>query len=183
MLFCTDTAWDRYGSELLSVAPGLQVVTLNGDELVSDEDLVRITVAFFSGDAWPERTSRFIVACLQAPNLQWLHTFSAGVDSPVFAEFIRRGARLTTSSGSSARPIAQTVMMMILGLSRDAPAWMRAQQQHRWEPHTGVEVEGTNLAVIGMGPIGDETARASAAVHLRLHGRCSDQAVKTVSGR
>ena len=151
MLFCTDTAWGRYGTDLLVASPGLQVVTLNGEDLVREEDLARVTVAFFSGDAWPERTSRFIVACLQVPNLQWLHTFSAGVDSPVFAEFIRRGARLTTSSGSSARPIAQTVMMMILGLSRDAPAWMRAQQQHRWEPHTGAEVEGRYAEPISAG--------------------------------
>lgn len=172
MLFCTDTAWSRYRDDLLAVAPQLEgnVITLNGDELVSDDQLARVTVAFFSGDAWPERTPRFIVACLQAPNLQWLHTFSAGVDSPVFAEFVRRGARLTTSSGSSARPIAQTVMMMILGLSRDGPAWMRAQQQHLWAPHVGEEVDGANLAVIGMGPIGEETARLGIALGMNVVG-------------
>lgn len=170
MLFCTDTAWARYGAELLTVAPQLDVITLNGDEHVSDEDLARVTVAFFSGDAWPERTAHYIMACLQAPKLQWLHTFSAGVDSPVFGEFVRRGARLTTSSGSSARPIAQTVILMILGLSRDAPAWMRAQQQHVWAPHMGDEVEGANLAVIGMGPIGEETARLGLALGMNVLG-------------
>ena len=170
VLFCTDTAWGRYGDELLGLAPGLEVVTLNGDELVSDDDLARMTVAFFSGDAWPQRTPRFIGACLQAPNLQWLHTFSAGVDSPVFAKFVRRGVRLTNSSGSSARPIAQTVVMMILGLSRDASAWMRAQQEHRWAPHVGDEVDGTNLAVIGMGPIGEETARLGIALGMNVIG-------------
>ena len=170
MLFCTDTAWARYGAELTSVAPQLDVVTLNGDELVSDDDLARMTIAFFSGDAWPERTAHYIMACLQAPNLQWLHTFSAGVDSPVFGEFVRRGVRLTSSSGSSARPIAQTVMLMILGLSRDAPAWMRAQQQHLWAPHTGEEVEGQNLAVIGMGPIGEETARLGQSLGMNVLG-------------
>ncbi len=170
MLFCTDTAWSRYGDDLLGLAPGLQVVTLNGDELVSDDDLARVTFAFFSGDAWPQRTARFIRACLQAPNLQWLHTFSAGVDSPVFTEFVRRGVRLTNSSGSSARPIAQTVAMMILGLSRDVPAWMRAQQEHRWAPHVGEEVDGMNLAVIGMGPIGVETARLGLALGMNVVG-------------
>ena len=170
VLFCTDTAWERYGAELRAAAPGLAVITLNGDELVSNHDLARVTIAIFSGDAWPERTAHFIRACLQAPNLQWLHTFSAGVDSPVFGEFVRRGVRLTTSSGSSARPIAQTVVLMMLGLSRDAPAWMRAQQQHLWSPHTGEEVEGQNLAVIGMGPIGEETARLGQALGMNVIG-------------
>ena len=170
VLFCTDTAWDRYGPEFTQAAPDLQVVTLAGDEKVAEADLARLSIAFFSGDAWPGRTVPFISACLHAPNLRWLHTFSAGVDSPVFAEFVRRGARLTTSSGSSARPIAQTVVMMILGLSRDMPAWMRAQRAHEWAPHVGEEVDGANVAIIGMGPIGEETARLTMALGMNTVG-------------
>jgi D-2-hydroxyacid dehydrogenase (NADP+) len=170
VLFCTDTAWHRYGPEFTAAAPGLEVVTLTGDDTVAESDLARIGVAFFSGDAWPGRTVPFISACLHAPNLQWLHTFSAGTDSPVFAEFVRRGARLTTSSGSSARPIAQTVVMMILGLSRDMPAWTRAQQSHEWAPHTGEEVDGSNVAIVGMGPIGEETARLTMALGMNTIG-------------
>ena len=170
VLFCTDTAWHRYGEEIVTAAPGLEVVPMSGDDKVSETDLDRIRIAFFSGDAWPGRTASFISACLHAPNLQWLHTFSAGVDSPVFASFVRRGARLTTSSGSSARPIAQTVVMMILGLSRDMPAWMRAQQAHEWAPHMGQEVDGANVAIIGMGPIGEETARLTMALGMNTIG-------------
>lgn len=177
VLFCTDTAWARYGRQFRAAAPGLDTVLLAGDDMVADADLARITVAFFSGDAWPQRTARYISACLQAPQLAWLHTFSAGVDSPVFGEFLRRGTRLTTSSGSSARPIAQTVALMILGLSRDAPAWMRAQQAHRWEQHVGEEVDGVNLVVVGMGPIGEEVARLGAAFGMNVVG-CR----RTISG-
>jgi D-2-hydroxyacid dehydrogenase (NADP+) len=145
-------------------------VLLDGDSLVGDDDLTRITIAFFSGDAWPSRTSRYITASLHAPNLRWLHTFSAGVDSPIFAEFVRRGVTLTTSSGSSARPIAQTVAMMILAMSRDLPAWLDAQRESRWVPHTGDEVDGANLAVLGMGPIGEETARLGVALGMNVRG-------------
>ncbi len=177
VLFCTDTAWDRYRDDLVATVPDLEVVVMQGDDTVDADDLARITIAFFSGDAWPGRTIPFISACLHAPNLHWLHTFSAGVDSPVFGEFVRRGVRLTTSSGSSARPIAQTVALMILALSRDMPAWMRAQQQREWAPHIGQEVEGANLAVIGMGPIGEETARIGLALGMNVIG-CR----RTVSG-
>ena len=170
VLFCTDTVWDRYGAEFTAAAPDLRVVTMTGDDTVPEADLARLSIAFFSGDAWPDRTVPFISACLHAPNLRWLHTFSAGVDSPVFSEFVRRGARLTTSSGSSARPIAQTVIMMILGLSRDMPAWMRAQHAHQWAPHVGEEVDGANVAIIGMGPIGEETARLTMALGMNTIG-------------
>ena len=170
MLFCTDTAWNRYGDDFRAAALQLEAVVLQGDDLVSDHDLARITIAFFSGDAWPARTARFISTCLKASSLQWLHTFSAGVDSPVFGEFLRRGARLTNSSGSSARPIAQTVAWMILSLSRKTPDWTRAQFESRWVPHTGEEVDGKNLAVIGMGPIGIETARLGTALGMNVVG-------------
>ena len=170
VLFCTDTAWERYGTEITAQAPDLEVVLMQGDDTVEPADLERITVAFFSGDSWPGRTVPFISACLNAPNLQWMHTFSAGVDSPVFGEFVRRGVRLTNSSGSSSRPIAQTVALMILALSRDLPAWMRAQQRHEWEQHTGEEVEGAHLAVIGMGPIGEEVARLGHALGMDVVG-------------
>ena len=143
---------------------------LSGDDVVADTDLRRITIAFFSGDAWPARTPRFITVCLNAPKLAWLHTFSAGVDSPVFGEFVRRGARLTTSSGSSARPIAQTVALMILAMSRDMPAWMRAQQAHEWAPHIGDEVDGANVVIVGMGPIGRETVQLCTALGMNTIG-------------
>jgi D-2-hydroxyacid dehydrogenase (NADP+) len=170
VLLCTDTAWERYADQFRAAAPGLQVVALSGDDTVTAGDLERINVAFFSGDSYPGRTVSFIGACLNAPNLRWLHTFSAGVDSPVFASFVRRGARLTTSSGASARPIAQTVVLMILGLSRDMPAWSLAQRANEWAPHIGEEVEGANIAIIGMGPIGDETARLAIALGMNVVG-------------
>ena len=72
---------------------------------------------------------------LDAPNLRWLHSMSAGVDNPVFGMFLQRGVRVTTSSGASAEPIAGTVMMYLLALSRDLPQLTRAQAAHEWQPN------------------------------------------------
>ena len=177
VLFCTEHVWTRFGSEITAAAGEIEVVQFVGDQQVSADDLQRITIAFFSGDSWPADTAAFIRCCLKAPNLQWLHTFSAGVDSPVFGTFVNRGIRLTKSSGSSARPIAQIVAWMMIGLSRDAGAWTRAQQAHRWEPRLQEELDGTNLAVIGMGPIGEEAARLGIAFGMNVRG-CR----RTVSG-
>ena len=43
-------------------------------------------------------------ATVRAPNLRWLHTFSAGTDHPVFGALRERGVRVTSSSGASAAP-------------------------------------------------------------------------------
>ena len=169
-VLCTDWVWERYESDLRAAAPGIDPVLLVGDEHVADEDLARIEVAFFSGDSFPERSASFIGACLRAPNLRWLHTFSAGTDSPVFHHFLQSGVRLTTSSGSSAQPIAQTVAMLLLALSRDLPRWVREQAAHHWEPRPHEELIGARLGVVGLGPIGLETVKLGQALGMEVVG-------------
>lgn len=163
VLFCTDTFVEAHGDRLAAVAPGVELVQLTAGGVVDDVDVERITLAFFSSDAWPERAASFMKVALGAPNLQWLHSMSAGVDSPVFTMFTDRGVRLTTSSGASAPPIAATVMLYLLALSRDLPGWLRAQAVHEWSPAPFRELRGQSVAVVGYGPIGQEVVRLAMA--------------------
>jgi len=163
VLFCTDTFAGAHGDRLAAVAPGVELVQLTAGGVVDDVDVERITLAFFSSDAWPERAASFMKVALGAPNLRWLHSMSAGVDSPVFAMFTDRGVRLTTSSGASAPPIAATVMLYLLALSRDLPRWLRAQAAHEWSPAPFRELRGQSVAVVGYGPIGQEVVRLASA--------------------
>lgn len=163
VLFCTDTFLAEHGDRLRSIAPELEYVELVGEEQVAESDIERITITFFSHDAWPERAANFFGVAMRAQNLSWFHTMSAGVDSPVFSTFTDRGVRLTTSSGSSAAPIARTAMMYLLALSRDLPGMIRSQDRAEWNWHRWVELEGRSVAVVGWGPIGQEVARLADA--------------------
>jgi phosphoglycerate dehydrogenase-like enzyme len=162
-LFCTDTFLDAHAADLADAAPDLDVVVLHRGDPVSAADIERITVAFFSNDAWPDRAAPFMRVALDAPNLRWLHSMSAGVDSPVFSMFLDRGVRLTTSSGAGAPPIAETVMLYLLALSRDMPRWFRAQAAHDWSGRPFRELAGQRLVVAGYGPIGREVVRLAQA--------------------
>lgn len=166
-IFCTDTFHDQHADSLASAAPGLDVVVLRPDEEVVREDIERITVVFFSDDAWPERAGPFFKVALSAPNVQWFQSMSAGVDSPVFSTFLDRGVRLTTSSGASAPPIAATAMMYLLALSRNLPRMARAQAAHEWAPEPFVELAGQRLLVVGYGPIGEEVVRLAEAFRMQ----------------
>lgn len=169
-LLCTDFFLDRYGDRLATAAPDLQPVALTGDDVVSETDLARTQVAFFSGDSYPDRAANFMGAVLRAPALRWLHTFSAGTDHPVFAGLFARGVRISTSSGAAAGPIARTVVMYLLALSRDLPRLLRAQAAHEWSPRRFVDLDGTTIGVVGMGPIGLEVIRLSTALGMRPIG-------------
>ncbi|MFP5489546.1 MAG: D-2-hydroxyacid dehydrogenase [Acidimicrobiia bacterium] len=170
VLFCTDTFWDERGDDIVTIDPTVEVVRLVGDEHVTPSDLDRITVAFFSPDAWPSRSANFMGTCLRAERLHWLHTMSAGTDHPVFAGLRSRGVVVTNSAGAAAPSIAQTVMTYLLALSRDLPRTLRDQAECRWAPGRSVDLHGMRLGVVGLGAIGSETARLALAFGMEVRG-------------
>ncbi|MEZ4493748.1 MAG: D-2-hydroxyacid dehydrogenase [Dehalococcoidia bacterium] len=137
------------------------------------DDLQRIDVAFFSGDLYPDGSRGFFAAAQGAPRLQWLHTFNAGIDAPVFGRIMANGTRITTSSGSTAVPIAQTLVTALLMLARGFPEWLQSQRRREWEPRSGPpppDLASQTLTVVGLGAIGTEIARLGQALGLHVVG-------------
>ena len=167
-LLISDWVEDHYGAALDGAARGAARVVLRPGGC--DGDPAGVEVAFFSGDLYPERVREFVLALRDAKQLRWLHSFSAGVDNPWFQSLRARGVRLTTSSGANAVPIAQTVMLYLLALSRDLARWSDAQRRHAWETHAMVDLQDLTLGVVGLGPIGLEVARLGAALRMRVVG-------------
>ncbi len=164
----SDFIVERRRARLNAIAPSRRLAVLGPECFEGGLDDVEI--AFFSGDLYPERSRSFFLPLLEAPRLAWLHSYSAGIDHPIFHRFMDRGVRVTSSSGAAAAPIAQTVLMYLLMLTRNAPAWSRAQQERRWAPHDIRELEGLRLLVCGLGPIGLEVARLAAACGMEVEG-------------
>lgn len=156
-----------HARELEAAAPGVPRVVLRPGAEVSAEG---VEIAYFSGDLYPARASEFWRPVLGLRGLRWLHSYSAGVDHWVFQKMLERGVRLTTSSGASAVPIAHTVMLYILALSRDLRRFAEAQHGHAWEPREVQDLCGRVLGVVGLGPIGLEVVRLGQAFGMRVIG-------------
>lgn len=167
-ILMTDAFEARWRDELEAASPGRPRVVLRGDG--SEAALDDVAIACFSGDCFPDRAREFMIAALKSTNLRWLHTFSAGVDHDVFQRFLERGVRLSTSSGAHAVPIAQTVILYLLALSRDLGGWLDAQRARRWEPRAIHDLQGERLGVLGLGPIGLEVARLGRALRMQVIG-------------
>jgi phosphoglycerate dehydrogenase-like enzyme len=133
-------------------------------------DPATATVAYFSGDLLADLGPPFAAAVDAATSLAWFQSFSAGVDHPWFQSLLARGLRLTTASGSAARPIAHTVVYYLLALTRQARRWEGAQRRRAWEPHDVVDLTGQRLCVVGLGPIGLEVARLGVALSMDVVG-------------
>jgi len=167
-LLVSDNVWARHGDAIRSISPGVTPIIYEGNDVLPDEIIPTINTVFYSSDLWPERSRGFVLSILKATSVKWMHTFSAGVDSPFFVQLMERGIRLTNSSGATASPIAQTTVLYMLALSRNVRAWYQHQEKHEWTRHEFAELDGARLAVIGMGPIGIETARLGVALNMNV---------------
>jgi phosphoglycerate dehydrogenase-like enzyme len=144
---------------------GRPLAVLRGEVLDGDAGEV--------GRLLPATSSRMTPALAralhQAPELP-APRFAAGVDHPFFQRLLARGVRITTSSGAAAVPIAHTVLLYLLALSRDLPGWARDQAARRWNPRDVEDLQGRRLAVLGLGPIGLEVARLARALRMDVVG-------------
>lgn len=107
---------------------------------------------------------------LSAPRLRWVHSWAAGVDGDLSPELAASGAVLTSSAGNGAVPLAEQAMLLMLMLDRDAPRWMRSQQEHRWDRYEHGELAGRTLGIIGLGNSGSDLARKARSFHMRVVG-------------
>lgn len=170
VLFCTDTALARAEKRIRVICPEVEIVTLTADGRVSDEDLDRITHAWYSTDAWPARTPNYFGACLRSPNLVWFQSFSAGGDHEVFRRLAADGVEVLFAPGSSAASIAQTVMMDVLALVRGLVHFRRAQAAHEWSQIMTTDLADLSMGIIGLGAIGAEVARVASVFGMDVVG-------------
>lgn len=168
-----------FGADITAAARAetkLELLVLPADReaRLADADCARIDVAYFSEDVFPEFSRQFFSAVRKAPGLKWLQVFNAGVDHPIYAEMLARGVRLTTSSGSTAEPIAQTAITGLLMLARNFPHWLESQKNHAWNPMRAPslprDLKGQTVLLLGLGHIGNEIARLAKALGLNVIG-------------
>ena len=177
-LLLSDAVNEGAGSRIDLIASAADI-TLRRYTLQQAADPAKIHAAFFSRDLYEGSSLRkpgplsdgFFNVVDRAPNLQWLHVCTSGQDLPQYAKSLERGLRITTSTGTTATPIAQTVLAAILAQSRGFDHWLSAQARKQWLPMTGPdkpkEISDHHVVVVGAGAIGSEIGRLLKAVGLR----------------
>src|SRR5215211_3106330 len=159
---------DKVEPQLREIAPEAEIAHVD-QEGADDTDLSDAEVLL----RWwmPTTTLRRILE--SAPRLRWLHTPSAGVDGLLIPEVIERKIVLTNSAGAHAIPIAEFVLLGMLGHAKRASNLSALTPENAWEQgrtlHLGELYEKT-LLILGLGHIGQEIARRAAAFGMRVIG-------------
>lgn len=127
-------------------------------------------VAFLSRDITGESTKHTVLPTLQVfsdmlctgAGLRWVHTHSAGIDRHFYPDLKRRGMTITTSTGSNAVVVAQSVLAGVLALNRRFRLLEQAQRDKVWLPLLGElmprDLAGQKAVIVGWGAIGRKVA-------------------------
>jgi len=105
-----------------------------------------------------------------ATRLEWLQVIGAGVDNLMPAKDVLRGVTVTNIRGVFGRPIAEYVIAYALAHFQRIRHVLAQQRHHAWTQFVPERLEGRTFGIVGLGSIGTEIARLTAALGARVIG-------------
>jgi phosphoglycerate dehydrogenase-like enzyme len=146
-----------------AAAPGARLVTVSVEGLADGplEDVEVMLRGWLSSDAFDRLLAR-------APHLAWVHSATSGVERALTPASRERGLVVTNARGVFSRPIAEYVLMMILGVSRRLPQLLELQRERTWQPLEGAELRDVTVGIVGLGSIGRAVGALATAFGCRV---------------
>lgn len=163
-ILCIQPLSAEYLERIRLAAPGWQVICLHdrADWLPYVKEAEIIV-------GWDAAIADLIVR--PETKLKWVQAYAAGVDGMPLHAFERNGIVLTTGSGVHAYPISEAIFAMLLSLTREVHLSIRKQLGHHWQQSGALgEAHGKTMGLIGLGAIGEETAKIAKAFDMTVLG-------------
>ena len=108
-----------------------------------------------------------------APQLRVVANYAVGYDNVDLAATARRGIVVTNTPGVLTDATADLTLALLLAAARRLPegeAMLRQGRWHGWEPEQlpGLDLDGAQLGIVGLGRIGRAVARRARGFGLRI---------------
>ena len=104
------------------------------------------------------------------PQVQWVHSRSAGLDGVLFPELIESPVPVTNGSGVFSPPLGEFALAAILYFAKDLRRMIRTQEKGSWEQFDITEIAGQTVGIVGYGDIGRAVATRCRAMGMRVLG-------------
>ncbi len=104
----------------------------------------------------------------QAPQLRWVYSLSAGVETLLFPGLLAHPLTLTNGRGMFKRSLAEFVIAGCLFFAKDMRRLRASQAKGAWDPFYMQELHGRTLAIVGYGEIGRAAAGLAKAFGMRV---------------
>jgi phosphoglycerate dehydrogenase-like enzyme len=109
--------------------------------------------------------------CAEAPNLKWMHLFTAGVDAIMASEIGKMDIAITTSRGVAGYAISDHVLAFIYAFTREIPLFMDLKQKKIHGGPQGLkydEIAYKTVGIVGLGSIGGMIAEKCKRVDMKV---------------
>ncbi len=175
-----DDITDRQLAEAQALLPDWKtIVTRDVEALAPDFDEVEIAAGWLKP-----------ADLLRLANLRWAQHWAAGVDAFTGnPDIVAKQFMLTNGSGVHAIPITEHILAYLLSFARGLHCAVRAQVKREWgKPDDPCrddifELPGKTMVLIGVGAIGERTARMATALGVHVIGvrRDPSKGAKTIT--
>jgi D-3-phosphoglycerate dehydrogenase / 2-oxoglutarate reductase len=150
--------------ELLRAA-GLPVRFAEADRPLDEEELVELVRGCWGLIVGVDRVT---AAVLDAGPLRVVVRFGSGTDNVDLEAARRRGVRVAATPGANARSVAELAIGLLLALARHLVLHDREVRSGSWSRHTGIELAGRRLGVVGYGAVGRQVAGIARALGMEV---------------
>jgi phosphoglycerate dehydrogenase-like enzyme len=104
----------------------------------------------------------------RAPDLEWFHARSAGLEGVLVPELLASPAVVTNGRGAFSHSLAEFVLAALLFFAKDMRRLLRSQERSAWEPFDMEMLHGRTLGIVGYGDIGRATAALLRPLGVRI---------------
>ena len=154
---------ETYRDHLSAEFPALQFVLAHGaSELPADLSDIDVLISFAI-----ELTDDFYRRTTQ---LKWIQCLATGVDQVLRRPSLRKETLLTSGRGIHGAPMRETVVYMMMGVSRGVARLVDDQKAHEWNRRYYSLFNGKTAVVVGVGVVGTAIARLLKAFGMHVVG-------------
>jgi D-3-phosphoglycerate dehydrogenase / 2-oxoglutarate reductase len=150
--------------ELLRAA-GLPVRFAEADRPLDEEELVELVRGCWGLIVGVDPVT---AAVLDAGPLRVVVRFGSGTDNIDLAAAWSRGVKVSSTPGANARSVAELTIGLLLALARHLVLHDREVRSGSWSRHTGIELAGRRLGVVGYGAVGRQVAGIAGALGMEV---------------
>jgi len=105
---------------------------------------------------------------LMCPQVRWVHSKAAGLDTVLFPELVESPVPLTNGRGVFSQSLGEFALAAVLYFAKDLRRMVRNQMAGRWEQFDVEEVTGQTAGIVGYGDIGRAAATRLRAMGMRI---------------
>jgi phosphoglycerate dehydrogenase-like enzyme len=160
---------DRFsGMDFILMTPDRKYLH-NGKEIALED--VKAEAGWLNNDLFQSQGAMggYIGGLMASPNLKWIQSSAAGYEHPIFGEFIKKGAILSTNHSQSVG-MSEYVLATVLDHFQRGPERRAAQAESKWNRLKFREIMKTNWLIVGFGGIGQDVAKRARAFGAHITG-------------